>query len=126
MQFLSTVAALALLGSASAAPAPAVAPYETNADLLKRCDYKLENHPWNVTELKAFKANAGTTSKSYISFKLQDNNAGLKTTTTCIRTLDNQDSPVDANNYYLCDDDNIEFLFAGTSLTIQRTYQDEW
>ena len=32
----------------------------------------------------------------------------------------------DSDNYYVCDNDDVQFMYTGDSLLVQRTYTDPW
>lgn len=94
----------------------------------QKCNYLLENNPWIVRKLQAFTAAPGTDGPSFVSFHLQDTNTGLKLNTMCSRYLPKKSTEPceDPNNYYSCDDDSVQFMYDGKTVTIERTFTDPW
>jgi hypothetical protein len=96
-----------------------------------RDDCVLEEKPWIVTNIVSFSSSKNNQTwpmqhpTSFISFDVHDRNKGLKLKTSCFRQT-NTTSAVDPDNYYLCDDIDVEYKFLGDSLQIARRFKNEW
>jgi len=124
-------AIVAMLSLAAAAPFESNNNDKANVEQPKvepRCDYLLENNPWRISNLTAFSAARHPAGSSYVSFHFCDTNPGLELDTMCTRRLPkgSTDSCEDPNNYYVCDNDDVQFMYDGESLTLERVIIDPW
>jgi len=142
MLLLLTTTLLAISTSTSALPTSHLHPQT------KRCTPLLENTPWTISNLIAFQAtvpastqnstspsntSSSTTppsSSSYITFHFCDTNPGLELETTCTRLIPSgsgaQASVIDPGTYYPCDSNEVRFIYSGASLTLERSFEDDW
>lgn len=124
MLALFTIAA-AILASAVAAPAVITG---SNGALDKRCKAKVENKPWQLTHIAAFEADPNLpTGISSISFDFCDTNKGLELQTRCEYNLPMHSGlgPIDHDNYHRCNNQDVQFKYEGTNITVSRTYKDD-
>ncbi|KAK5126797.1 hypothetical protein LTR85_009731 [Meristemomyces frigidus] len=112
---------LSLLGMTFAAPTPT-----EEAATTTTCHALIEETPWTITSLTAFDAAPGYNG-SFVTFHFCDVNAGLELDTDCSRYLPSGSSrsPIDPDTYYPCDSNDVQFIYAGSSLTIERSYVDD-
>lgn len=94
----------------------------------KRCQALVENTPWTISDLTAFEAASNSSALSYISFHFCDVNPGLELETTCLRTIapGTSASVIDPSTYYACNGNEVRFIYAGGSLSLERSYDDDW
>ena len=115
---LFIIAILALLSLISAAPT-------STGSSSASCTALVENEAWIITNLTSFEAAPGHDG-SFVSFHFCDTNVGLELDAECSRTVSAGNSCIDPNNYYQCDNNNVRFIYSGTSLRIERAYVDDW
>ncbi|KAK4545495.1 hypothetical protein LTR36_002845 [Oleoguttula mirabilis] len=113
---------LALLSIALAAPTPTNAASATTTT----CHALIEQTPWTISNLTAFDAAPGYNG-SYVSFHFCDVNDGLELETDCSRYLPkgSSRSPIDPATYYDCGSNEVRFIYAGSSLIIERSFVDD-
>lgn len=93
----------------------------------KRCDGPIETDPWIISNFTAFNAASASGQPSYIWFHFCDQNAGLELDTNCHSILDAGASLSSINSDYLsCENNNVEYMYDGGSMTLQRYYIDDW
>lgn len=93
----------------------------------KRCDGPVETNPWIISNFTAFDAASTSSQPSYLWFHFCDQNVGLELDTNCHIALD-QGVPLSSigSDYQPCEDENVEYMYDGTSIALQRFYVDDW
>lgn len=111
-------AVFTLLGSALAAP---------SQQPQKRCTAILENDPWTLSNIYAFDAFASSNQSSVLFFHFCDTNTGLEMDTDCTRTIaPGGGSTISPGTYYECNNNTVRYIYDGASISIERSYVDEW
>lgn len=81
---------------------------------------------WLVRGFSSFTADPGPTGVSYISFTFGDSNTETNTdnSSLCSRSLapGSGQSPADPDNFYPCEDPEMQYKFDGKKLTLKHTF----
>ncbi|KAF2173152.1 hypothetical protein M409DRAFT_17098 [Zasmidium cellare ATCC 36951] len=94
--------------------------------LVKDCDPKIEEIPWQITNFVLFEKKAASNQSSYLAFHFIDVNERLEVNTTCVRTVPlNSTSTLDSSGWTLCKNNNVAFEWDGTTLQLSRDYKDK-
>ena len=77
---------------------------------------------WSVIGFRSFTADPGPTGVSQISFTFEDSNTD--TGSICSRSLapGSGKSPADPDNFYPCEDPEMQYKFDGKKLTLKHTF----
>ena len=95
--------------------------------LVKDCDAKIEDLPWQITNFITFEKNAASNHSSYLAFSFTDINDRLEVNTTCLRTVPpNSTASLGGSGLTICDDTDVAFEWDGMTLEVSRHYTDEW
>lgn len=95
--------------------------------LVKDCEAKIEEVPWQITNFITFEKKPASNRSSYLAFHFADINDRLEVNTTCIRTMPlNSTASLGNTGKTLCDNDDVAFEWDGVTLELSRYYTDKW
>ncbi|KAK4507277.1 hypothetical protein PRZ48_001012 [Zasmidium cellare] len=94
--------------------------------LVKDCDAKVEDLPWQITNFITFEKNNASNHSSFLAFHFVDVNDRLEINTTCLRTVPlNSTASLAGDGKSVCDNDDVAFEWDGKTLELSRFYTDK-
>ena len=115
--FVTTSAAPMAVPEPQQSPSNSTAPQSSSAPIS-------ESEPWILTHIKKFEATSAN-GVSYITFDLEDTNDRIQLKTTCTRVvLPGKGNILDGATTVSCANPDVAFSYDGSTIKIQRSYND--